>query len=94
MTKKQAEDEIVTVITNIQKESGDEVPRLMPETVVIGGVPGFDSLRGLELTVVMTRYFDIPGENICVSEDGKRALTIGEIADRLMNETQKTQDQE
>jgi hypothetical protein len=95
MTKSEAVNEIVSAITRIQEQSGDGVPVLTRDTDVINGVEGFDSLRGLELTVEMTRYFEIPDdENICISEDGKRALTIDEIAERLMAKTQKNQREE
>ena len=90
MTKPEAIAEIIAVILSIQEESGDETPGLQPDTVVIGGIPGFDSLRGLELAVSMTKYFDITeGENICISDDGTHALTVEQIATGLMAKPQK-----
>ena len=95
MTREDVTVVIETAIGNIQEQSGDRMPDLRPGTVPIDGIPGFDSLRGLELAVAMTKYFDIPeGENICISKDGKRALTVDEIATRLLAKPQKSQDKD
>ena len=79
MTRQEAFDLLVNAITDLQEQSGDEVPALDPGTVPIKGIPGFDSLRGVEISVEMSKYFDIPaGVYICISEDGKRARTLDE----------------
>ncbi len=85
MGRREVTDTLIAAIVEIQKMSGDEVPRLGPDTVVVNGIPGFDSLRGLELSVAMGGVYNVgEGVNICVSGDGKRALTIAEITDKLM----------
>ena len=85
MTLEETLGALAKEIAYIQDLSGDEMAELKPSSVPIGGVPCFDSLRGLELSVRMDRYFDVPdGENICVSDDGRRALRMSEIAEKLM----------
>jgi len=94
MTRYEATDAVIAAITDIQRKSGDEVPELSPDTIVINGIPGFDSLRGLELSVAMGRMFEVGDDvNICISDDGKRALAIAEITDKLMTMRQKTQEE-
>lgn len=90
MTHAETIKAIVSAITHIQERSGDEVPELRPDTIVLRGVAGFDSLRGLELSVAMSSFFDIPEDvNICISDNGKRPLTIEEIAAKLMTMGQR-----
>ncbi len=93
MTRHEARNAVIAAIIDIQKKSGDEVPKIGADTVVIHGIPGFDSLRGLELSVAMGRVFEVGDDvNICVSDDGRRALTVAEITDKLMTMRQKTQE--
>jgi hypothetical protein len=95
MTHTEAMHSIVSAITRIQEKSGDEVPDLRSDTVVINGVAGFDSLRGLELSVAMCRFFEIPEDiNICISDDGRRPLTVAEIATKLMTMGQNPREKE
>lgn len=85
MTQSEVAEAVMTAITDIQEKSGDEAPELRPDTTPIGGIPGFDSLRGLELSVSMGRIFRVPDDvNLCVSDDGTRALTVAEITAKLM----------
>ncbi|HDZ21843.1 hypothetical protein LCGC14_0225730 [marine sediment metagenome] len=94
MTNNEAKKAVITAITDIQTKSGDEAPSLRSSTVVINGVPGFDSLRGLELSVAMGRLFEIGDDvNICISDDGERALTVAEITDKLMTMKLKSQEE-
>jgi hypothetical protein len=94
MTRHEVRDAVIAAIVDIQRKSGDEVPELGPGTVVIHGIPGFDGLRGLELSVAMGRVFEVGDDvNICISDDGKRALTVAEIADKLMTMRQRTQEE-
>ena len=85
MTSTEARDRIVKAIAQIQENSGRELPeKISGRTKPIGDLDGFDSLNGLELSVVLAIEFDIdPGENLCVSDDGRRALTVNEIVARV-----------
>ncbi len=95
MTRAETMKAVVSAIARIQERSGDDVPELRPDTTVIHGVESFDSLRGLELSVAMSRFFDIPDDmNVCVSDSGKRPLTVSEIVDKLMTMSQKPSEKE
>jgi hypothetical protein len=90
VTQTETMNAVCQAIAQIQERSGDEIPDLRPDTVVIKGVKGFDSLRGLELSVTMSKFFEIPDDvNICISDDSKRTLTVEEIANKLMRMVQK-----
>jgi hypothetical protein len=75
---------IIGLLTKIQKLSGREVPKIDRNTIPVGGLPGFDSLNGLELVFMLPDGVDWSGDNLCVSENGKRALNVQEIVERLM----------
>jgi len=85
MKSTEARDRIVKAIVQIQKNSGRELPEeVSGRTKPIGDLEGFDSLNGLELSVVIAAEFDIDSrENLCVSEDGRRALTVNEMVARV-----------
>lgn len=85
MNRKKILDLVVETLEFIQELSGRSVPRDVTErTVPIGGLPGFDSLNGLELTIMLPDEIKWGGKNLCVSDDGKKALSIGEVVDRLL----------
>jgi hypothetical protein len=75
---------IIGLLTKIQKLSGREVPKIDRNTIPVGGLPGFDSLNGLELVFMLPDGVDWSGDNLYVSENGKRALNVQEIVERLM----------
>lgn len=90
MTRKQAEAAVIVAITGIQEMSGRECLDISGKTVPICDVPGFDSLNGLEATVEIAANLkmEIPNEtNIFTNEVGDRALSVCEIADRLLEIT-------
>ena len=76
---------IVGLLSKIQKLSGREIPRIDRNTVPVGGLPGFDSLNGLELVFMLPDGIYWSRENLCVSENGKRALNVQEIVERLLD---------
>jgi len=80
-----ARDRIVKAIAQIQENSGRELPKKISGRMKpIGDFEGFDSLNGLELSVVLTIEFGVkPRENLCISEDGCRALTVNEMVARV-----------
>jgi len=76
---------IIERVIEIQELSGREVPDDVNEkTVPIGGLAGFDSLNGLELSIMLPEEIGWSGKNVCVSDDGKKALSIGEIVESLL----------
>jgi hypothetical protein len=59
---------------------------LKPTDKPIGSLDDFDSLVGVETTVMVEEKLacgDLQIESLFVSEDGKRALTVREIAQRI-----------
>ncbi len=77
---------VMKLLHEIQEISGRETPSRMTErTIPIGGLSGFDSLNGIELTAMLPETVRWSGKNLCVSEDGRKALCVGEMADRLLN---------
>ena len=75
---------IVEAVTQVQRLSGRPTSGIGPGTRPIGGLEGFDSLNGLEAIVMISSAIgrDIPDDSF-ISEDGRRALTISEIADKI-----------
>ena len=87
MTRKQAEAAVIGAIAEIQEMSGWERLDISGKTIPICDVPGFDSLNGLEATVEIAAHLkmEIPNEtSIFTNEAGDRALSVCEIAGRLM----------
>ncbi len=87
MTRKHAEAAVIGAITEIQEMSGRECIDISGTTIPICGVPGFDSLNGLEATVEIAEHLkmEIPNEtNIFTNEAGDQALTVSQIANRLL----------
>ena len=85
MDKATVMQEVVQAVVQVQKASGRAAGGIGPSTKPIGGAPGFDSLNGVEVTVALSQSlgYELPDDNLFVSQDGKRALSISEIADDL-----------
>lgn len=77
-------------IREVQELSGHTATSINHNTCPINDLEHFDSLRGVETTFLLSMKlkceFKSPkGEiNVFISKDGRRALTVGEIADRLV----------
>lgn len=84
MTKQEAVTKVIGTLKMIQDMSGRPVEVIDEKTKPIGGLPGFDSLNGVEFGVFLGAVKGGGLVNICVSDDGRRALTIGQIADNLV----------
>ena len=81
---------VIRLLVKIQKISGRKVLKIDEEMVPIGGLPGFDSLNGLELTLMLPDKVAWSGKSLCVSDDGKRALSVKEMVERLLQSDTKT----
>ena len=77
--------QVIQAVAQVQEASGRSAEGIGASTKPIGGAPGFDSLNGIEVTVALSQSLchELPNDNLFVSEDGKRALSISEIADNL-----------
>ena len=86
MDKQELVTEVVRTVTHVQEVSGRSSAGIGTSTRPVGGLEGFDSLSGVEATVMLSESLgvDLPDEyNPFISSDGNRALSVGEIADTL-----------
>jgi len=90
MKREEVLKKLITILTEIQVEAGDELENIEEATIPIGGIKCFDSLRGVYATVRCLEEFDIDeGQKIVSFFEGKHnnipcALTVGEIADKII----------
>jgi len=85
MTRNEAIVIVVEKLDEIQDFSSEEKVRITDTTTPIGGIPGFDSMNGVEFAAMIDEVVHIGDVgNLCASEDGTRALTVSEIADRIL----------
>lgn len=88
-------EKLITILKEIQADAGENVDNIDESTRPIGGIKCFDSLRGVCATVVCMEKFNIAEDNKIMSLfEGKCngipfALTVGEIADKIMAMTSK-----
>jgi acyl carrier protein len=86
MKRQEIITKVVQTIVHIQEESGRSSADIGVSTRPVGGVEGFDSLSGVEATVMLSESLGVrlPEDyNPFISKDGKRALSVREIADSL-----------
>ena len=85
MDKEGVVQQVVQAVVQVQEASGRTGGGIGAGTRPIGDAPGFDSLSGIEVTVALSQSLghELPDDNLFVSQDGKRALSIAEIADNL-----------
>jgi hypothetical protein len=84
MTRNDAVKKVAEALRMIQEMSGRPADEIAEDTIPIGGLAGFDSLNGVEVAVIVGAISAGGLVNICVSEDGRRALSVGEIADSVL----------
>jgi len=93
MNRKEVVQKLIGLLVEIQNEVGEEIEQIKEATRPIGGIGCFDSLRGVVLTVRCIEKFEIKDDGKLVSLfEGKKngipfALTVGEIADRIVSLT-------
>ena len=85
MNKNDIRGKIIQSLRQVQEISGRPVGELDSDTKPICDLEGFDSLSGVETTVLLTELLshEIPDQNIFVSEDEDRALSVTQITERL-----------
>ena len=87
MTKHEIRERVIKRLREIQELSGREIPEIVDSMVPIGGLPGFDSHNDLEISVDLAIEFDLPDNfRVCVSEDGTKPLSIGEIVEKIIKQ--------
>lgn len=89
-----ARDEIlkclVETVAEVQTLSGCAAVNITAELCPIYDLEGFDSLRGVETTILLSEKLKCKFKagkkdvNVFISKDGRRALRIEEAASRLL----------
>lgn len=86
MDRQEIVTKVVQTVVQVQEVSGRSSAGIGPSTRPVGGMEGFDSLSGVEATVMLSESLgvELPNNyNPFISKDGKRALSVGEIAETL-----------
>lgn len=85
MTKSEIASQIIQILGNVQSSSGKPAVPITGSTKPIGGLEGFDSLNGVEVTAIVSHEFgiEISETNLLVNSEGDRALSVSEVADRV-----------
>ena len=86
MDKQEIATKVVQTLAHVQEVSGRSSAGIGASTRPVGGVEGFDSLSGVEATVMLSESLgvDLPEDyNPFISNDGNRTLSVSEIADNL-----------
>jgi hypothetical protein len=85
----EVEELLRKTLQEIQLMSGEEDAPIAADTCPILDLPGFDSIRGVEATCLVSAKLGkgigtSDGQvNLFVSKDGKRALKVFEIVSRI-----------
>src|SRR4051812_13121139 len=77
---------VFEVLREVQALCGRSWTELGPDAKPIGDLDGFESLSGVEATVIVEeklRCGDLGIDSFFVSDDGKHALSVKEIAYRI-----------
>lgn len=86
MNREDIQTKLLQAIRQVQELSGYLDAVIDVNTCPIKDLPDFDSLRGVEATIMLGGLLncEIKGDvNLFVSENGRRALQIREIVDRI-----------
>ena len=80
-------EKVIQAVQQVQEVSGRAAGEIHSGTKPVEETDGFDSMSGLEAAVALSESLgrDIPDDNLFVSSDGRRALSIAEVADNLSN---------
>ena len=81
MDEKAIESMVVEVLKEVQEISGEDYVGVRPGDKPLGTLDGFDSLKGIEATVMIQEGLghEIERDSLFVSEDSGRASTLAEI---------------
>ena len=76
---------VLGVLRDVQEISGEDYVGIGPGDKPLGTLGGFDSLKGIEATVIVQERLgcQIERDSLFVSEDGSRATTLAEICSHL-----------
>ena len=76
---------VLDVLRDVQAISGEDYLDIGVGDKPLGALDGFDSLKGIEATVMVEERLgrEIERDSLFVSDDGRRATTLAEICDQL-----------
>jgi acyl carrier protein len=76
---------VIAALNTVQTSSGKPLPKVKDDTTPIGEVEAFDSLSGVEATILIEQQLGctLAAGSAFVSPDGKKALTISGIVERV-----------
>ena len=77
--------QVIAAVVQVQQASGRSIEGIGPDTRPFRDVEGFDSLSGVEATVLLTDTLgrELP-DSVFVPEQGSRALSLAEVADMVL----------
>ena len=77
--------QVIEAVVEVQQASGRSIDGIGPDTRPFKDVEGFDSLSGVEATVLLsgTLGLDLP-DSVFTPEQGSQMLSVNEVADRVM----------
>ena len=88
MTRNEVIKIVIKKLTAIQEIGDREKIPISDNTIPINELPEFDSMSGVDFASMIDKVLGIGDVgNLCASKDGKRALTVGEIANRILELT-------
>ena len=78
--------QVIEAITQVQKRSGRSIGEINPDTRPFKNLQGFDSLCGVEATVLLSEAVgrDL-SDSVFAPEEGRRVLSVNEIADKVLD---------
>jgi hypothetical protein len=90
MSLEEIEGLVLEVLKQVQELSGREWAGLSAGNKPIGELDGFDSLCSIEATIMVEQKLggdSLGAESLFITDDGIRACTIREIAERIQKIT-------
>ena len=83
---------VIVAVTQVQETSGRSVGGIGPDTRPLKDLQDFDSLCGVEATVLLSEAVgrELP-DSVFVPQEGSRLLTVKEIADSVAECLKTTQ---
>jgi len=74
---------VVLALQEHQELSGRQWKTLADDMKPIGALPGFDSLSGIETTIIIEQKLNHLLDSETLFEDGQRAFTVSEICESV-----------
>ena len=80
--------QVIEAVVQVQQASGRSAEGIGPDTRPFKDVEGFDSLSGVEATVLLSETLgrDLPN-SVFTPEQGGHVLSVNEVADRVLGYT-------